>query len=145
MSESELNGSTAVADPMSAMMGQLMNDDPRLRMFAELMRARSAAADATAAPSAEEVLERLRAQHERLRAAYVSVRERDEALAAALGACPACWGERPSCRYCRGEGSPGAFMPDWELFSRYIMPAVRQRASLTRTRAGTEPANPQEE
>ena len=144
MSETDLAESSAIADPMTAMMGQLVHDDPRLRMFAELMRARSAANDAPVVPSAEEMLEQTRAKHERLRAAYVSVRDRDEALAAAVGACPACWGERPTCRYCRGEGSPGAFMPDWELFSRYIMPAVRQRASLTRTRAGSEPENPQE-
>jgi len=142
VSESVLDPQAAAIDPTAAMFDQLMTDDPRLRLFAELMRAQH---QASAAEPAEEVLRRLREQHERLRTAYVSLKGRSEQLAAAAGACPNCWGEKSACRYCRGEGTPGAFMPDWELFAQYIMPAVRRRAALTRTTPGGHTANPKEE
>ena len=142
MSETELGAQVAALDPVAAMMGQMMTDDPRLRLVAELMRARS---QSPPAEPLEGTLERLRAQHERLRSAYLSLRGRDEQVAAALGACASCWGEKPTCRYCRGEGAPGAFMPDWELFALFVMPAVRRRASLTRTTPGSHTANPKEE
>ena len=143
MSETVLDPQVAAIDPTAAMFDQLVADDPRLRLFAELMRAKSPTSPA--AESAEEELRRVRAQQERLRAAYVSLRGRSEQLAAAVGACATCWGEKPACRHCRGEGTPGAFMPDWELFAQYIMPAVRRRAALTRTTPGSHTANPKEE
>ena len=51
-------------------------------------------------------------------------------LAAALGACPACWGEDPSCRWCRGRGAPGALAPDPEEFTTWVVPAVRAHVRL---------------
>lgn len=52
------------------------------------------------------------------------LREQNSALAAAVGACD-CWGERPDCRFCEGEGSPGWVRPDRQLFATYVYPALR--------------------
>jgi len=50
--------------------------------------------------------------------------ERDQALAAALGACD-CWGEDIRCHICQGEGGPGWLLPDRQLFATYVFPALR--------------------
>lgn len=50
--------------------------------------------------------------------------ERDQVLAAALGACD-CWGQNPRCRICQGEGGPGWLLPDRQLFTAYVYPALR--------------------
>lgn len=52
-------------------------------------------------------------------------------LAAALGACEACWGEDKRCPDCRGKGSAGYFEPDRALFDRYIMPALKNTPWLS--------------
>jgi hypothetical protein len=50
----------------------------------------------------------------------------NETLAAALGACPVCWGDDPGCRVCHGRGGPGSRRPDRELFARLVTPALRR-------------------
>jgi hypothetical protein len=52
------------------------------------------------------------------------LRERNDLLAAALGACCLCWGQDLSCRSCRGRGGPGFCIPDEELFEEYVVPAI---------------------
>ena len=47
-------------------------------------------------------------------------------LAAALGACPDCWGADPVCARCGGAGGPGAFVPHPGLFREIVLPAVRR-------------------
>ena len=54
---------------------------------------------------------------------YAALAERDSELAAALGAC-ACWGEREDCEACGGAGHPGWRLPDQELFSALVVPAL---------------------
>ena len=44
-------------------------------------------------------------------------------LAAALGACE-CWGLRPGCARCRGDGCAGWAQPDPELFEEFVKPAM---------------------
>lgn len=53
------------------------------------------------------------------------LRERNDALAAALGACYLCWGEDFDCEECQGQGQPGAFKPDKGLFRQYVAPAIQ--------------------
>lgn len=53
-------------------------------------------------------------------------RERNDTLAAALGACYLCWGTDEACAYCSGKGRPGAASPDARLFQQIIVPAVRR-------------------
>lgn len=54
------------------------------------------------------------------------LQEINETLAAALGACPVCWGDDPECVVCRGQGGPGSLRPDRELFERLVTPALRR-------------------
>jgi DNA repair exonuclease SbcCD ATPase subunit len=61
------------------------------------------------------------------------LRERNDALAAAVGACPLCWGHNLDCRGCRGRGGPGFCTPDESLFDEFVLPAVR---TLRAQRAG---------
>ena len=54
---------------------------------------------------------------------HAELAARNRALAAALGACD-CWGGHAACPVCHGAGGPGWVLPDRELFTRYVRPAV---------------------
>jgi len=51
-------------------------------------------------------------------------------LAAALGACE-CWGLRPNCDLCRGQGSAGWIRPDPELFEEFVQPAIAKLSGIS--------------
>jgi hypothetical protein len=70
-------------------------------------------------------LTELRQQVESMFAELKQFRERNDALAWALGACCLCWGEDPECRACRGRGRPGFAIPDRKWFAEYVLPAMR--------------------
>lgn len=50
-------------------------------------------------------------------------------LAGALGACR-CWGRNPACRWCAGQGRPGALEIDAEAFQDLVLPLFRARPEL---------------
>ena len=54
------------------------------------------------------------------------LRERCDALAAAIGACYLCWGDDSLCEVCLGNGVPGSAVPDRALFRQLIVPAIRR-------------------
>lgn len=134
---------------------EMSGDNPNARLIAEQLRRqeeqeRERAAtviDIEAAPagpapalgdeSAVEALAQLRGQMESLFAEMSGLRTRLEDLAWALGACPLCWGEDADCRSCRGRGRPGFRFPEPDLFTAYVVPAVRlwrmQRTQSTKT------------
>lgn len=85
---------------------------------------------ADALVAAQDLAARLTAHVGELRAEVARTGERCDRLAAALGACPACWGEDPTCRWCRGRGAPGALAPDPEEFTTWVVPAVRAHVRL---------------
>lgn len=62
---------------------------------------------------------------------YAELQERNATLAAALGACD-CFGESTVCETCHGGGFPGWSVPDEELFSDWVRPAL---AALARSRS----------
>jgi hypothetical protein len=76
----------------------------------------------------------LREDLKNLSAELKALRERNDLLAATLGACCLCWGQDPECRACRGRGRPGYAMADEALFGEFVLPAIRmlraQRAKL---------------
>lgn len=73
----------------------------------------------------------------RLRRELEGLREVNDTLAAALGACPGCWGGDEDCEACGGRGSAGSMPPDAELFEELVLPAVRRvRADLRHRRSG---------
>lgn len=111
--------------------------DPRTRMIAQLLMSRRAEEqddDAPPARSAPTDRERRMARKLKvMRAEIERLRDLQEALADALGACPDCFGDDADCRECAGHGVPGSAEPDRELFQRVVVPAMR-RADAARHR-----------
>jgi hypothetical protein len=83
-----------------------------------------------AAAEVIDVLERLHAEVRELRA-------RSARLAAALGACPRCFGDDDACPTCHGRGAPGARVPHPRLFDEIVRPAVRRAAGAVVARPTT--------
>ena len=140
-------------NPMLDMLAQLSADKPELQPMLEMLRAQqhtyAEEVPAEDGPTRDELLlqnEQLiallrRARHEikRLDATVGALRQdADEAghfqaeLAAALGACPQCWGTDHACDRCHGRGGPGAYPPDQPLYARYVRPAARRQAAPSR-------------
>jgi len=72
-----------------------------------------------------QVVQRLGGQVKKLRAELDQLREVNDALAAALGACYLCWGKDAGCPVCHGTGRPGTAIPDKQLFARFVAPVLR--------------------
>jgi hypothetical protein len=67
------------------------------------------------------------------------LREVNDTVAAALGACRFCWGGNRQCEECGGRGRAGSRVPDPDLFNEVVAPAVRrvcQERESRPTRAG---------
>lgn len=79
-------------------------------------------------------LSRIRENMAAMRGELEDLRETNDTLAIALGACYLCWGGEPECPNCEGEGTPGYFMPDPALFNEIVRPAVSRVASAVRRR-----------
>ena len=54
------------------------------------------------------------------------LKEQNESLAAALGACPDCWGQKSSCRTRYGQGTPGNGEIDEREFYALVVPVLRK-------------------
>lgn len=80
-----------------------------------------------------------------LEAELEELRHRNDALAAALGACAICWGESEpgACPECGGAGRPGAYEVDEELFEAVVGPAVQARAQSRRPVVGRQTTHEQ--
>ncbi len=59
----------------------------------------------------------------RLRRLCLALARRNAELARALGACR-CWGERPACPECGGDGRPGFFHVDRGAFAAFVAPVM---------------------
>lgn len=121
------------------------HEDPRIRLLAQVLGRQEREAEEDPAPEpAPEHLQtelRLRRKIQALLREVERLREVNDALAAALGACPLCWGEDPGCPECEGEGTPGSARPDRELFGQLVAPALR-RIKKTARRPGHPIPNP---
>lgn len=60
------------------------------------------------------------------------LREANDTLARALGACRYCWGGDNDCSECDGMGSAGNESPDLELYHELVAPAVRRVRAMER-------------
>jgi hypothetical protein len=72
-----------------------------------------------------DAMQRLRSRFDALRDELEELRERQDRLALALGACADCWGEDPECEACGGVGTSGSFVPDPRLYRALVAPACR--------------------
>jgi hypothetical protein len=71
------------------------------------------------------------------------LQQRNDLLAAALGACCSCWGQDPQCRLCRGRGRPGFAIPDEQLFREFVLPSIQMlRAQKAASSVSSPPTNP---
>lgn len=114
--------------------GEGVNIEERLRA---LLDAQSVDVDvveerdvSVADDSRDSKIARIREHVEDLREENSTLHGLSETLARALGACERCWGQDVECAECDGDGDPGYFEPDRDLFHQLIVPAVeRVRAS----------------
>ena len=80
-----------------------------------------------------EAVDALEAAAEQLLAENRALQRRLDGLAAAIGACPACFGDDLLCDTCQGAGTPGSRLPLAPEFHNYVRPAVdRVGAALRR-------------
>ncbi len=91
-------------------------------------------------------LRELRRNVESMYAELEVLRDRNDSLAEALGACYLCWGQDVQCPVCLGNGQPGYFEPDRELFAQLIKPAAsrfqKREGAVRRTSKKTNPRLP---
>lgn len=125
----QTNGNSAAnVGNMADMFEQMgLMTDPRLRMIAEFMKTQN---NARAEPDRDEErqakLERAAARYRETKQQNRILADRIDVLAAALGACPACWGENDDCEMCSGKGVAGFYLPEKDAFVNYVLPAVRR-------------------
>ena len=140
-------GTTAAAT--QALLSQFSDDDPTVNLLTTFLAQRNAstereevteekAANETAECNAE--LERARERSEKSAAAVRELRdhieslfaelemlrERNDALAQALGACALCWGGDVECPICGGAGQPGFMAPDQRSFKQLLAPVINR-------------------
>lgn len=77
---------------------------------------------------------RLQETFRHMRAELLALRERNDLLAEALGACYLCWGEYPDCQECQGRGMPGSRPPNRGLFKQFVSPAMSRLQTRNRVR-----------
>lgn len=63
------------------------------------------------------------------------LRQANDTLASALGACPICWGGDLACEVCAGRGRAGYAAPDPALFREFVLPAVERVRAMRRSPA----------
>jgi uncharacterized membrane protein YccC len=134
---------TCTQDPRKALLSALTEGSenaPQIEMLMKLL----GGGETDEAARREEIREEVRAEQEaaiadlsetaqKLFDEREQARARLETLAAALGACPVCFGENLLCETCHGAGRPGARAPASQEFRTYILPAVeRVRAAIRR-------------
>jgi hypothetical protein len=129
----DLLAQQAQTNPMAAMLAKQMSEQKAMRAAQES----SSVIDIEASTGGEEefsenqgedagaALSELRENMKGMLSELEQLRERNDMLAAAVGACPLCWGQNLDCRSCRGRGGPGFCMPDEALFEEFVLPAVR--------------------
>lgn len=108
--------------------GQLGVSDPQVLRLMEALTQQESEPEQNA-PELEEQLDELRGlyrENRELREANDFLAGQIETLAAALGACAACWGEEEKCAECDGRGTSGSFVPDKEAFAEYVLPTIRR-------------------
>jgi hypothetical protein len=137
-------------DPRKAMLAALAGGSEGGPQFDMIMKLIDDQGEDANAALREELLAEVRAEQEdavaelsatakRLFKEREACSQRLEDLAAALGACPACFGDNLLCDTCHGAGQPGARAPEAAEFARYVMPAVERVRNAIRRSARRAP------
>ena len=149
----KLTANPGTSPSMSEMLAQLGESDPRMALLAKYFAQRESVQEddddePSEAEKKRESMAHLQRIMKRLYRELEDLRERNDSLAAALGACYLCWGEAPGCEFCAGAGTPGSNAPDEILLSHYVTPAIRRLRASSRPRPpssnGHSPSPPPE-
>jgi hypothetical protein len=139
------------APAMSEILTQLGDSDPRLGLMAKYFAQREALAaeeepeEIEPSPARRGAIDKLHRLVERMYGELEALRERNDSLATAFGACHICWGEDPVCEACGGDGVPGSSAPDKVLFAHYVGPVIqilRPRPPRTKAAPPSAPEPP---
>lgn len=106
----ELLARVPMAEEQRSLMELLFSLEQHVDVEGEAVRAPQE--DAAVSPSVQQEL--------------ADLREVNDTVAAALGACRVCWGGDPGCPACAGQGRAGWRAPDRALFQELVVPAVRR-------------------
>jgi hypothetical protein len=142
-------GALPTAQDLLSQLGEA--EDPRMRLIAQFLLARRQAEELENETSTEDEMDtepaqsfsepdevkvyssemsravrQLRQKIESMYRELADLRDRNDALAAALGACYLCWGKDSECEICNGVGRPGSSTPDKKLFIQFAVPAARR-------------------
>jgi hypothetical protein len=144
------SAAAAAADPLAALKAQFTGqagDNPALSMLLQFMQQRSAPAPAPVPceeppPARSARDEQLQADldvmvrgHAQLAAELDRLRQRNDALAAALGACHLCFGDDAWCPRCGGRGRPASRRPESAAFDHYVRPLLERLQARDPARA----------
>lgn len=132
---------------MISLMNQMGVNNPKAQLLAQMLNQQNATADESQESEIRinkliqqikkqaVLIKQLGASNKRLKAKIKLLVENlnyrleiNDALAAATGSCPECWGENISCKNCSGQGSPGKMEIDEEAFMNFIQPVIQQFA-----------------
>jgi hypothetical protein len=137
------SGATDPTSLVLSQLGGLAQDNPGIAMLLGLLGRRRSGAEAEAQPNEDgeeaelaaqraesmrkEAALRVRELKETAKDLYKELkilRARNDALAAAVGACYVCFGSDPFCEECGGRGWPGSRLPESSAYREYVLPAV---------------------
>lgn len=132
-------GQTSVLpNSFNELLDHLGINDPRIRSLSDFLESRRLTRETSSAEcklakkqEALDKIEKIIQEKNELGEENNFLRQRLDILAAAVGACPYCWGEDAMCSCCCGQGGPGYLLPDRDAFNGYIMPAVRSIRKLS--------------
>jgi len=119
---------------METLIQQMATDNPKLLAVMQMMKQQQSSNQKSPSNSIDisVLLKKERCKRRKLMQQYQALVQGAEAieglldeLAAGLGACPSCWGTNVECSMCEGNGKPGAYQPDKELFQHYVLPVLK--------------------
>lgn len=104
-------------DAMQALLQDRAADLPPLKrmLLDQLMAGGTMAEEAAPASEAEALEDRVEALTEMV-----------DRFAAAVGACPGCFGTDAGCPTCGGRGAPGSRRPEADAFAFFVAPVLRR-------------------
>jgi hypothetical protein len=106
---------------------ETLSDESEEEVNSELSKS-SSESDKTEIRSGEMsgAVRQLRQKVESMYEESAKLRNRNDVLALALGACYLCWGHDPECEMCNGQGRTGSAIPNKKLFTEFVVPAARR-------------------
>lgn len=138
----DLDGDDLVGDDLDGAEPDAAHRRPRDGVHSARREQLATGADEEAARRRRRALWLLRERFADMQVELAELRERNEALAAALGACARCWGVDPGCEVCAGRGVPGSRLPQAPLFAHFVAPAVRRRQDVNRRGSSVPRSDP---